>query len=491
MTKSSKKLLALLLAVMFAFSAVPFTASAAETTNTVNVTGIPGVNYNLYKIASVSAENGEYVPSFTRTDDTKAVYDEIVAAKDNTTALYQALDQVADSAIAGYGSVVKTFAFTDTQATIDYTGDDGIYYLRRTTDPMPVNIEQITRGSVFALPIATDEASFSVAAKVKYLGEPTVQKKIQVENGTTPAGDTNYNDVDYATAGSLDTIRYKLTADITGSMDNKLKKYVIADKMDPSLDETKVTIVSVTLKSSDYTDVTLTDGMYHKNAFGSDYTFGLFIDSAVLGGRQVSGTRTFYDYDTVEVIFTTALKNTAPHKTLLPNKDWLVYNNNSTNVSQPEDTDTVKEGDEVNVEGFKLNVVKKDKDGVTKLEGAEFELYKNADCTDKVDGVKAVSDANGVAEFKFSNGSYFLAKSNDKFWAKETKAPVGYTLNPNPVEIQVGDNGQTSEVVVTDTKIKLPETGGAGTMMFTLIGAGLMIVAGVLFVVVYKKRSAK
>ena len=91
MTKSSKKLLALLLAVMFAFSAVPFTASAAETTNTVNVTGIPGVNYNLYKIASVSAENGEYVPSFTRTDDTKAVYDEIVAAKDNTTALYQAL----------------------------------------------------------------------------------------------------------------------------------------------------------------------------------------------------------------------------------------------------------------------------------------------------------------------------------------------------------------------------------------------------------------
>ena len=491
MTKSSKKLLALLLAVMFAFSAVPFTASAAETTNTVNVTGIPGVNYNLYKIASVSAENGEYVPSFTRTDDTKAVYDEIVAAKDNTTALYQALDQVADSAIAGYGTVVKTFAFTDTQATISYTGDDGIYYLRRTTDPMPVNIEKITRGSVFALPIATDKASFSVAAKVKYLGEPTVQKKIQVENGTTPAGDTNYNDVDYATAGSLDTIRYKLTADITGSMDNKLKKYVIADKMDSSLDDSKVTIVSVTLKSSDYTDVVLANDMYQKNAFGSDYTFGLFIDSAVLGGRPVSDTRTFYDYDTVEVIFTTALKNTAPNKTLIPNKDWLVYNNNSTNVSEPEDSDTVKEGNKVDVEGFELNVVKKDKDGVTKLEGAEFELYKNADCTDKVDGVKAVSGNDGVAEFKFSNGSYFLAKSGDSFWAKETKAPAGYTLNPNPVEITVGSTGQSNSPVVTDTKIKLPETGGAGTMMFTLIGAGLMLVAGVLFVVVYKKRSAK
>ena len=489
MTKSSKKLLALLLAVMFAFSAVPFTASAAETTNTVNVTGIPGVSYNLYKIASVSADNGEYVPSFAESFDSN-IYGLITAATDNTTALYQALDQVSDSAIAGYGSVVKTFAFTDTNA-ISYTGDDGIYYLRRTTDPMPVNIEKITRGSVFALPIATDKASFSVAAKVKYLGEPTVQKKIQVENGTTPAGDTNYNDVDYATAGSLDTIRYKLTADITGSIDNKLKKYVIADKMDPSLDETKVTIVSVTLKSSDYTDVVLANGMYHKNAFGSDYTFGLFIDSAVLGGRQISGSRTFYDYDTVEVIFTTALKNTAPKNTLIPNKDWLVYNNNSTNVSEPEDSDTVKEGNKVDVKGFELNVVKKDKDGVTKLEGAEFELYKNADCTDKVDGVKAVSDANGVAEFKFSNGSYFLAKAGDSFWAKETKAPAGYTLNPNPVEIKVGDNGQTSEVVVTDTKIKLPETGGAGTMMFTLIGAGLMIVAGVLFVVVYKKRSAK
>ena len=37
----------------------------------------------------------------------------------------------------------------------------------------------------------------------------------------------------------------------------------------------------------------------------------------------------------------------------------------------------------------------------------------------------------------------------------------------------------------------MPETGGQGTWMFTLIGAGLILCAGVLFVIIMKKKAAK
>ena len=46
-------------------------------------------------------------------------------------------------------------------------------------------------------------------------------------------------------------------------------------------------------------------------------------------------------------------------------------------------------------------------------------------------------------------------------------------------------------ITVPDPKIILPNTGGNGTMIFTICGASLIALAGALFLIYRKKSSAK
>ena len=485
---SSKKLVALLLAVMFVFTMVPFGASAAMT-NSFKVTALPGYEYTLFKVASLDSVTGEYVPVAAAGTN---IYNDIMESTESTAKLYQDLDKIAEADLGSYGTVVETFTFGNDAKSFNNL-DDGIYYLR-STGTLPVTAEKIQRNSIIVLPIDSTEANIDISNKIKELGQVTVHKNF-AEEATNVAGEVVYNALPETkkTAGSLDTITYMLSADITGSNDNHLKKYIIGDIMDDELDSSAVEIKSVTLKSDTNGEVALSNGQYTKLDDFKGYTFAVSF-KPVLAGEKLSGDKTFYDFKTVEVVFTTKLTKSATPDRDIPNTDKLIYSNTNTSESQPEDGDTVKDGDEVDVKGIKIHVVKKDADKVTTLAGAEYDLYTPNDkgkIGTKVEGVKAVSGANGIAEFKFDNGKYFLAKDGDKFWVVETKAPDGYTLNTTPFEITVGSTGQTSESVQYNTKIKLPETGGAGTMMFTIVGASLILVAGALFVVVLKKRSAK
>lgn len=146
---------------------------------------------------------------------------------------------------------------------------------------------------------------------------------------------------------------------------------------------------------------------------------------------------------------------------------------------------------------FKLNVVKKN-DADKLLAGAEFTLYKNADCTDEV--TKGITDDNGNLLFnKVEVGTYFL---------KETKAPAGYRklLDPIKVEFKCIDGVHTflvNDKVISDTEddysmtvengwyvgnmtvvnmrgSKLPATGSKGTVILT--GAGICLcLAGLMY----------
>lgn len=82
---------------------------------------------------------------------------------------------------------------------------------------------------------------------------------------------------------------------------------------------------------------------------------------------------------------------------------------------------------------------------------------------------------NGVVEFKgLKNGTYYL---------HETEAPVGYNKLNQDVEVQIDFNNQTTtqyqEVKVPNsTGVELPGTGGSGTLLFLLVGGGLVLFAG-------------
>ncbi|WP_270845688.1 MSCRAMM family protein, partial [Thomasclavelia ramosa] len=74
---------------------------------------------------------------------------------------------------------------------------------------------------------------------------------------------------------------------------------------------------------------------------------------------------------------------------------------------------------------FKLNLNKVN-DLDKKLAGAEFTLYKNADCTDEE--TKGITDDNGNLLFdKVEVGTY---------WIKETKAPAGYRKLSDPIKVE-------------------------------------------------------
>lgn len=136
----------------------------------------------------------------------------------------------------------------------------------------------------------------------------------------------------------------------------------------------------------------------------------------------------------------------------------------------------------------------------TALKGAEFDIYKDADCTEKLttnaygDAITTVtSGEDGVVKFdKIPLGTYYI---------KETKAPNGYQLLTAPVKVEVtadgvtlSDNSLLSGSATDGYKLKnvkqpeLPLAGGSGSTWLFVLGTVLVAVAGSALIF-YKKRT--
>ena len=129
------------------------------------------------------------------------------------------------------------------------------------------------------------------------------------------------------------------------------------------------------------------------------------------------------------------------------------------------------------------------KENIDKAQKAYNDAFKEAANAytwgDKADAVVFVSDSKGGFEV---TGLYA-----GKYQLEEIKAPVGYALNDAPVDFEVkhgtykskaGDTEleYTSTDKITDDygkkiankKVTIPQTGGIGTVLFTVVGIGLM-----------------
>ena len=150
----------------------------------------------------------------------------------------------------------------------------------------------------------------------------------------------------------------------------------------------------------------------------------------------------------------------------------------------------------------KFRVQKVGEDGVEKLEGAEFELYKvigeNVDKENPIKAKQVITQdeqvLTGLVEFAdLENGEYLL---------EETKAPKGYGISNTTWNISVNDgkvnitstNGSADFTRTDDTitlnvinkKASYPSTGGAGTFIgFALIGTAVML-AGIAYFAIYQ-----
>ena len=211
---------------------------------------------------------------------------------------------------------------------------------------------------------------------------------------------------------------------------------------------------------------------------------GQTVDIEFTSSYLSNGDSAFYKADKVYVTYvatvnTAALISIAGE--LKPNTNHvdLHYTNNM-------DVDSDITGNTVNVYTFTLNVGKVDGNNTTKtLPNATFKLTSKNDA----EFVKTLTTG--------TDGSVtFTGLKAGTYYVEETVAPEGYNINSKKFEITIstqgivtGDNVKDNKLVVSDFPLSVPQTGGAGTVMFTIGGIALIACAGILFFVVMRKKK--
>lgn len=288
--------------------------------------------------------------------------------------------------------------------------------------------------------------------------------------------------------------------------------------------------------------MTLTDTLEHMSYVNGSATLystlnadGKFIDAVTTAGAfkvdTTNGLKFTLDYNklmndasadkTVYLYYEATVDQSAANNGVAKNEARLTY----ANAAAPSNTKTT-DSQIVSVYNYGFSLEKKNETGLASLSGAEFTIYSDENCTqaisfvkDGVSGAYVRSTADGSvtaipADFTVSG----LAPGD--YYVKETTTPRGYfapegifkltlaaakdagsteysgALDSDDSTFTANDNDKGLVVergVVTNNANRysvslknaltpvLPSTGGAGTVMFTVGGVAVMVLAAVLF----------
>ena len=203
---------------------------------------------------------------------------------------------------------------------------------------------------------------------------------------------------------------------------------------------------------------------------------------------------------TIVVTVNAMVNDEAAIETDIPNTLDLTYGNEYDAIP-----------DTVNTKTYKVTFDKEDNNG-NQLPGAEFKLTKNttndkdstsewiplievaAGQTYRIATADEITAAgNNLVEKIVTNGNTVTINGldlDDTYFLVETKAPTGYNILENHVELTKDATAFIHKDIQNNKGTELPSTGGIGTTIFYAVG-GLMVLGAAIIMVSRRKAEAR
>ncbi len=488
--KHARKLTSLLLALVMVF-ALAVTVAAEETTGTTGTGSITVDNpredqeYKAYKIFDVVYDNaGHYSYTIEGGDSGSPWYNTVHDYAIDANGLK--LTQVGDTNtyVVTFGKVIFSapkFADALKKALTDGSVTDSGNPL--TTSGTTVSVTGLPLGYYFVTSSTGALCSLDTTNP-----DVTIHDKNNIPFEKTKTVEKNGFNVG-------DTVPFIITGEVPEHTIFTTYTYEITDKMSDGLtfNEDSVTVkVGGTQQAESNTTYT-----FNKGNAGDGYTFKvtIYVKNYKVG-------------QPIEVIYTATVNEKAVAK-ISHNEAKLTYSDDPTDETHKTTTPPQK----VDVYTSKIAILKvADGSEATKLKGAKFVLYKEETTggtttikyykkwdktTNEVTWVDKITDATEV-ETDANGKAFFDGLANGIYHLVETKAPAGYNQLDQPYTVKVNEKNtpviNENELTVTATVSNktgavLPSTGGMGTTVFYVLGAVLVVGAGVLLVT--KKRMSQ
>ena len=489
--KHARKLTSLLLALVMVF-ALAVTVAAEETTEPVKGSITvenprEGQEYKAYKIFDVVYDNaGHYSYTIEGGDRGSPWYNTVhsyasevnglkLTQVGNTTTYVVTFGKVYFSAPKFADALKKALdndSVTDTGSTLTTDGT----FVSVTGLPLGYYFVTSSTGALCSLDTTNPSATIHDKNNIPFEKTKTVGK----------------NDFNVG-----DTVPFIITGEVPEHTIFTTYTYEITDTMSPGLTFNRNSLAVKVGGANVTTDADKCKITYDAAAAPNTFKVTILVKNCTVG-------------DDIAVTYSATINEKAVAK-ISYNEARLTYSNDPTDETKKTTTPPQK----VDVYTSKIAIEKvADGSETTKLKGAKFVLYKEDttggttttkyyrrwdETINKVTWVDKITDAtevetneNGEASFDgLANGIYHLV---------ETKAPAGYNQLDKPYTVRVNEkndpvtNENENKLTVTATVTNktgavLPSTGGMGTTIFYVLGAVLVVGAGVLLVT--KKRMSQ